>query len=139
MSFNIAFIPRRKTLGQIQVGTFTERFSVSVDMTPAEMERSWRARTSALLFRKRKVMLPVWTRCGKVGRAWLLYRVKQRVFIQDRVFFSGFDERKSRIPTRRTVSDVGRRISEWHTTLAAISAYVEGLPLEKNKAQKNKK
>ena len=128
MIFDIDYIGRRRTLARIQIGDFSEAFAVSIDATPAEVRKVWRERLAGLLGRKKKVALPVWRSAHIVSRAWIFYRSGDRVYVHDRIFLRGFDERTGRLPKRETVSEDGRRISEWSIRRPAIAAFVKGGP-----------
>jgi hypothetical protein len=128
MSFDIDYVGRRKTLAKIQIDDFSEDFAVSIDAPPAEVRKEWRERLAGLLGRKKKVALPVWRSRHIVSRAWIFYRSGDRVYVHDRVFFRGFDERTGRLPKRETISDDGRRISEWSIRRSAIATFVKRPP-----------
>ena len=128
MIFDIDYVGRRRSLARIQIGDFSEAFAVSIDATPAEVRKVWRERLAGLLGRKKKVALPVWRSAHLVSRAWIFYRSGDRVYVRDRIFLRGFDERTGRLPKRETVSEDGRRISEWSIRRSAIAAFVKGGP-----------
>jgi hypothetical protein len=126
--FDLQFISRRKKLAQIRIGSFVEDFGVSIDSSTTSLESEWRREASRLLGRKKKVALPACRHGRVLSRAWILYRVGDVVFVQDRVFLRGFDAKSGRIPARETSTDDGRRISEWSVSLAEVVAFARKMP-----------
>jgi hypothetical protein len=128
MSFDIDYVGRRKTMAKIKINDFSEAFAVSIDAAPAKVRKEWRERLASLLGRKKKVALPVWRSRHIVSRAWIFYRHGNRVYVHDKVFLRGFDERTGRLPKRETISDNGRRISEWSIRRSAIATFLKEKP-----------
>lgn len=124
MSFALHFIDRRKKLASIRAGAFVEKFTVAAGSTTESLEEVWRRELGTLLGRKKKIVLHVSGRRRAITRAWVVYRIGEMAFIQDRMFPNGFDQKKNRIPKRETVAEDSRQISEWPVEIAAIHAFL---------------
>ena len=106
--------PEGEALGEIAVGTFTERFACYV---PGSPEPEWRSKLQALLDGE-----PVAALVHDPRFAWVIYREGDCCFVQQRFSVDGrFDD----LLPRQTKTEEGERISEWSTTLDAIRRFVQ--------------
>jgi len=107
-------------LGQITVGRFSERFACYPigDNSVRSMPARWRKELRRLVEGEEQAVALVYD----PRFAWIIYRVGRRCCIQQK--FS-LNENFTDISPRRTHTDDGQLISEWYTTLAEITYYIE--------------
>lgn len=118
--------PDDEPLGEICVGSFIERFAIYPFLGDAEMMAlRWSEALRALLSGAAAVGLP--TACNMT---WVLYRSGSQVFVQQMLMLPGIgpqllaDGTVGDIPPHHEISEEGQRISQWATTLDAVSAFV---------------
>jgi hypothetical protein len=122
-------------IGCVQIGQFAERFLITLNYwDEATFERKWREAVTRLILGANAVGLMTWMTAPGVkdnGRAWILYREGQRVFIQDKIFIVSnespkFDEEEHlvAIPPRITIDEDGLKISEWETGIQCLINYL---------------
>ena len=107
--------PEGETLGEITVGSFTERFACVVGPTT---ETEWRAELQALVDGN-----SIATLVHDPRFAWVIYRRGDLCFVQQCFVADGnFRE----MPSRVTVTDEGEAVSEWGTTVGAVRKFLHG-------------
>src|SRR5688572_18464438 len=106
--------PDGERLGEITVGSFTERFSVYAE---ASATSKWKQELQALL-----AGAPVVALVHDPRFAWVIYREGDSCFIQQRMSLDGtFDN----LLPRRRASDDGAKVSEWRTSVEEILRFVQ--------------
>jgi hypothetical protein len=129
MPFAVQMKDRRRRVGRIDIGGFSEHFQVSGQWPLAKFESEWTRQLRGLLGRKKKAMLPTAASGTDVFRAWILYRDSKRLYVQERYFFRRpFRLGRSRIATREVRSEEGRKISEWSLPIEALAEFVSKMP-----------
>ena len=132
-------------LGNIQVGDFTESFSIATDdYRPNDYMNQWlEALRSFVNGTVDRIALMTWMHPRGVTanrRAWVLYREGERVFVQDRlvpatasdrelveVFRIMIDERGVFVglPDILLFNEEGQPISTWETLLEEIKKFLD--------------
>lgn len=105
--------PEGERLGEITIGDFTERF---VCYVPESAELEWKVQLQSLLDGEEVVAL-----VHDLHFAWVVYREGMRCFVQQRL---SLDSQFKNLLPRVTVTEDGRRVSEWSTTIEAIRRFV---------------
>jgi CdiI N-terminal domain len=122
-------------LGFIRIGDFSEEFVVTLNYWPAaRYTQQWHASLKRLLVGSTAVGLATWMvapESGDPGKAWILYREGDTVFIHEQLFVPpdfrlhlDADLQLLHIPPRTTVTEDGTPISEWRIDLAAIEDFL---------------
>jgi hypothetical protein len=129
MAFSIQVVDRKRRVGRIDLGDFSERFQISGRWPLVKFEDEWRQQLSALVERRRKAMLPTAATMRHILRAWILYRDRRKMFVQERYYFRRpFRRGVSRIDARRIRSEDGRMLSEWSVPMSAVVAFLSQKP-----------
>ena len=106
-------------LGRITVGNFTEIFACYPPprgQSVRSMAAQWRAQLRRLIAGEQPAVALI---TGTA--AWIVYRVGERCYIQQRYFITA----SSRvIGPRRTHDEDGQRISEWNTPIDDITRFI---------------
>jgi hypothetical protein len=121
--------------GFIRIGDFSEKFVVTLNYWPAaQYTQQWHASLKRLLAGSPAVGLVTWMiapESGDPGKAWILYREGDTVFIRENLFVSpdlrfelDTDLQLLHIPPRTTVAEDGTPVSEWHIGIAAIEDFL---------------
>ena len=113
--------------GRITVGTFQESFEVcpwEANDSADTVSTQWYVALRTLLHGADYVALRT-----QALRAWMLYRQGEKVFVQDVLLLddAAWPEDSNRVntlPPRRTQTDDGAPVSEWHTTISAIRTFL---------------
>jgi hypothetical protein len=118
--------PDGQRVGEICVGEFSERFAVyAFDGTAEAVAARWRDQLRLLVDGASAVGLPTAS-----NMTWLLYRVGKAVLVRQMLMLPGVGPKLAQggsvvdIPECTTVTEDGDRISEWTTTVEAVSAFV---------------
>jgi hypothetical protein len=121
--------------GYLRVGDFHEEFIVTLNYWSIEdYELNWMTSLKRLAAGADCVGLMTWMvppDSSDHGRAWILYRERELVFLQDQLFpwpdvrpqFETGGQLVG-IPNRRTHNDEGCEISEWCLPLAAVLEFL---------------
>jgi hypothetical protein len=130
--FTIRLLPGNKQkvdsnrIGEIRVGSFVERFAVyPFDGSVEEVAARWKGELRLLIDGASAVGLPTAS-----NMSWVLYRVGNEVFVRQMLMLPGVGPKLVRggrvvdIPERTTVNVDGDHVSEWATTIEAVSAFV---------------
>ena len=145
MAFSISLIPDpapnldpgvAASLGVIQIGSFQERFTSSLIYWSADdYKRHWRQAVQRILHSFDASCLITSMVDPATGNHifwWPMYRVNERVFIQNHVLFfdqlqSPFDERNpfSSVTERQTIDEDGNRISEWSVRIDDLEEFLK--------------
>jgi hypothetical protein len=134
-TFSIAALPDRDGMGEIVIGAFRERFSLDQsDWSSADYVASWRSAVAELLAGAPAVALMTSSARPEtelVRRAWTLYRQAETIFVQDRLFVPADHAfaldttgRVVDLAPRETMSETGEPISQWETTVEALSDFL---------------
>ncbi|WP_226963066.1 hypothetical protein [Streptomyces mimosae] len=122
-------------MGVIRIGDFQEDFHASLSFWSADdYRRSWRSAFVALADDSAATSCLVTSITDPANSnfifCWPLYRSGETVFVQNSLIFleeltSPFDpaEPWHSVLPRETVSEEGRPISEWATTMSALGAF----------------
>ena len=115
-------------IGEIRIGTFVERFAVyPIDGSVEDVAARWEGELRLLIDGASAVGLPTAS-----NMTWVLYRIGNEVLVQQFLMLPGNGPRLARggrvvdIPERTTVDEDGVRISEWATSVEAVSAFAAG-------------
>jgi hypothetical protein len=121
--------------GEIRVGTFCENFVVDVSFWPrARYEQQWLSAAALIMTVDRAAMIVSLGEPSSSNfvRWWALYRDGDSVAMQEQICFldelgTPFDpERVEKyVRPRETASEEGQPISEWYTTVTAISDFLK--------------
>jgi hypothetical protein len=137
--FRIELVPAEANLGQITMGSFSERFEIDTTHWSANAYvANWRVGLRALVERQRdRIALMTWPAredSDSSGRAWILYREGDEVFVQERLFVPDDDDfttdghgAVTNFGEREVTSDDGSPISEWRTGVDDIEACLNQL------------
>ena len=130
--FSIRVLPRQvrrsdgRRIGQICIGSHTERFTVSPLAGSVEIVASrWVDELWRLVHRAPAIGLPIAS-----NMAWVLYRFGSGVVVQQMLMLPGVGPkllpsgRVTRIPDYSSANPDGQPISEWETTVGAIRAFL---------------
>lgn len=110
--------PHGARMGQIEVGSFTERFSCYPCSIPiSEFETSWRSELKGLLTDSRSAVLQY-----EPKFAWMVYREGEECFLREVLAMDGdFSLHSERSPQTEEEPPV----SEWKTTVTAVRRFLE--------------
>ena len=122
------------TIGKITVGSFSETFTMPIGYwTVRDYRDSWcRAIARLMSDQNAKSCLMASMTDPETTNflfCWPLYRLEQIVYVQNSIIFLGedhpFDPGQPWLSVwdRQTVDDDGNSISEWQTSISAISAF----------------
>lgn len=118
--------PDGQRLGEIRVGSFVERFAVYPFAGPVDsVAGRWSEELRSLLTGISAVGLPTAS-----NMTWVLYRSGPKIIVQQMLMLSGVgpqllqDGKVANIPPHTEVNEDGNRISQWATTVEAVSAFV---------------
>jgi hypothetical protein len=113
-------------LGEIRVSSFVERFAVyPFDGSVEDVAARWKHELRLLIDGGSAVGLPTAS-----NMTWVLYRIGKKVLVRQMLMLPGIGPTLARngkvveIPERATVNEDGDPISEWVTSVEAISAFV---------------
>jgi hypothetical protein len=131
-TFTIRLLPAREDAmdgnrdGELRVGSFVERFTVyPFEGSVEEVAARWNDELRLLVNGASAVGLPTAS-----NMTWVLYRVGNEVLVRQMLMLPGVGPKLVRggrvveIPERTNVNEDGDRISEWTTTVEAVSAFV---------------
>jgi CdiI N-terminal domain len=122
MAFSIQVIARKRRIGRIKIGRFSEPFQISGRWSLKKFEFEWERQVRGLAGRRRKAMLPESATAGEVFRAWILYRDSEKLYVQQRHYIRRpFRYGRSRIHARKVRDDEGRKLSDWSVSLEAVT------------------
>jgi len=137
MAFSIHIADGRRRIGEIQIGAFSEYFHAHGGWPLARFRAEWRSQLEAVLGRKRKGMLPTTANSTNIFLAWIIYRHKRRLYVQQRYFIRrGFDLIKGRIDPRRIKDEEGTKLSEWSVSLKEVADFLKKQPNQSITAQR---
>lgn len=114
--------------GKIRIGDFEERFSISTDLAPEELVALWIDELEKIVESNAdSVFLPTWMKNDVVERAWTFYRISETVHIQENLLMVAGNHKfgDDSYPDRKTVSEDGDPISEWHVGVEDLSAFLK--------------
>ena len=118
--------PDGQRLGEIRIDSFVERFAIYPFAGSAEsLAAGWFHELRLLVAGVPAVGLP--TACNMT---WVLYRFGSMVFVQQMLMLEGVGPKLSssgkveQIPAHHEVGEDGQAISQWTTTIEAVSAFV---------------
>jgi len=144
MAFSINLIPDPvpnidpgvvASLGIIQIGLFQERFIASLMYWSADdYRRHWKQAIERILHSS-EVSCLITSMVNPIKGNhifwWPIYRVNERVFIQNQILFfdqlrSPFDERNPflSVPEHQTIGEDGNSISEWSVQINVLEEYL---------------
>ena len=111
--------PEGQRLGRITIGNFTERFACyPVCGSVEELQEAWVRELRKLISGSASVALVHDPRF-----AWVFYREGQRCYVQQ--VFSESGDFSEHLAQHVTVTEEGDSVSEWSTSLADISRFVD--------------
>src|SRR5690242_19740301 len=124
-TFSIRLLPTsEQEVGEICVGAFCERFAVYPFQGSVEdVAARWTDELRLLIGGASAIGLPT-----APNMTWVLYRVGDEVLVRQMLMLPGVGPKLAHggrvidIPERTTVDEDGGRVSEWATTIKAISA-----------------
>ena len=118
--------PDGQRLGEIRVGPFVERFAVYPFAGDVEsVAARWSNSLRSLVGGAEAVGLPTAS-----NMTWIMYRSGPQVFVQQMLMLPGAGPQLlpggtvGHIPARRTENEDGQGISQWSTTVEAVSAFL---------------
>jgi hypothetical protein len=122
-------------VGFIRISDFSEEFIVTLDYWPAaEYSQHWQASLKCLVAGSPTVGLVTWMvgpESGDLGKAWILYREGDAVFIHEKLFVPPHsrpqldaDSQLLHISPRTTVTEDGMPVSEWRIHIAAVEDFL---------------
>ncbi len=124
MSFSIRLLPADERdldgqpMGQIEVGTFSERFSCYPTSIPISgFESKWRDELNGLVESARTAFLQYDPRLS-----WVIYRESEVCFVREVLAIDGDFSKHSE---RSCGTDGEAKVSEWTTTVAAVRRFLE--------------
>jgi hypothetical protein len=122
-------------IGEICIGSFREKFASDTTFWPrSRYEQQWIAAARQIMTAARAAMITslVEPSSSNFVRWWALYRDGDSIAMQEQLCFldelhESFDpERVGRyVRQRETISEDGQPISEWFTTVAAVSDFLK--------------
>lgn len=140
--FNIEIISKKPIIingnkeykGQITIGDFQENFYMSIDnWSVPDYKKQWKEGIERIKTHDSSCLVVNFA--GSIENPWIelwtLYREGETIFIHNQyLFYEVFQERSQGLPSfdskscylyialpRQTVSESGRKISEWQTTI----------------------
>jgi hypothetical protein len=125
-------------IAKIKIGDLEESFTLSFEYSNINDYLSqWYSALSDLLKHYNSVALMqslIPNNEKRFRRGWVLYKAKEIVYIQDRLFPTEYDgiqfDKKGvplSIPQREIYTEEGDKISEWQTTLSDVYFFLESV------------
>ena len=126
--FSIIYTDPPNSIGTISIGDFQEDFEVTTELNYYDIQNLWE--TELIRFTNdscNSILLPTWFENNIVNRAWVLYKVHNNVYIQERLLCvtGKYEFRINSIPERETHSEDGDSISEWEIKIDDIINFID--------------
>lgn len=135
---NETAIDNEEVTARITIGDFSESFLLTLKYFKVEeYYNHWYTSLKELLRGESAVALMEWLAPGDeqlYRKSWILYRLGERIFIQEKLFIPGSNETvfdkngvPVTIPKREVYTEDGDKISEWETTFSDIYFFLENV------------